>query len=218
MRSYLVVIDETSEARAALRYAARRASGTGGGVILLAIIPPAEFVQWGGVQAAMEEEAKLRAEAMVLQASGAIVEEAGIEPTILVRQGEPEKAIADLLAERDDVAALVLGAAAEGGPGPARQPFLRRGRRKPALPAGHRPRPPRRRGSGPAELKTILPRISGEGDRRSAVEGSSDLEGPSTRLRRVPLPANAGRIEGLAPLAGPRRRRRLHRAADHRLA
>jgi nucleotide-binding universal stress UspA family protein len=118
MRSYLVVIDETSEARAALRYAAHRASGTGGGVILLAIVPPAEFVQWGGVQAAMEEEAKLRAEAMVLQASGAIVEEAGIEPTILVRQGEPEKAIADLLAERDDVAALVLGAAAEGGPGP----------------------------------------------------------------------------------------------------
>lgn len=118
MRSYLVVIDETSEARAALRYAARRAAGTGGGVMLLAIIPPAEFVQWGGVQAAMEEEAKLRAEAMVLQASGAIVEEAGIEPTILVRQGEPVKAIVDLLAERDDVAALVLGAAAEGGPGP----------------------------------------------------------------------------------------------------
>jgi nucleotide-binding universal stress UspA family protein len=118
MRSYLVVIDETIEARAALRYAARRASGTGGGVILLAVVPPAEFVQWGGVQAAMEEESKLRAEAMVLQASGAIVEEAGIEPTILVRFGEPEKAIADLLAERDDVAALVLGAAAEGGPGP----------------------------------------------------------------------------------------------------
>src|SRR5687768_18263235 len=75
MRSYLVVIDDTNEARAALRYAARRASGTGGGVILLAVVPPAEFVQWGGVQAAMEEEAKLRAEAMVLQASGAIVEE-----------------------------------------------------------------------------------------------------------------------------------------------
>ncbi|HEX8379125.1 MAG TPA: universal stress protein [Allosphingosinicella sp.] len=118
MRSYLVVIDDSREASAALRYAARRASGTGGGIILLAVVPPAEFVQWGGVQAAMEEEAKLRAEAMVLQASGAIVEDAGIEPTILVRQGEPEKAIADLLSERDDIAALVLGAAAEGGPGP----------------------------------------------------------------------------------------------------
>ena len=100
MRSYLVVIDDTTEARAALRYAARRAAGTGGGVILLAIIPPAEFVEWGGVQAAMEEEAKLRAEAMVLEASGAIVEEAGIEPTILVRQGEPVKAIGELLGER----------------------------------------------------------------------------------------------------------------------
>ena len=66
----------------------------------------------------MEEEARLRAEAMVLQASGAITEEAGLEPSILVRQGEPVKAIADLLAERDDIGALVLGAAAEGGPGP----------------------------------------------------------------------------------------------------
>ena len=118
MRSYLVVIDETSEARVSLRYAARRAARTGGQVEILAIIPPQEFVQWGGVQAAMEEEARLRAEAMALQAAGAIIEEAGIEPTILVRQGDPIKAITELLKERDNIAALVLGAAAEGGPGP----------------------------------------------------------------------------------------------------
>ena len=118
MRSYLVVIDDSEEARIALRYAARRAARTGGQVEILAIIPPQEFVQWGGVQAAMEEEARLRAEAMVLQASGAIVEEAGVEPAILVRQGEPIKEITELLRERDDIAALVLGAAAEGGPGP----------------------------------------------------------------------------------------------------
>ncbi|HEX8583267.1 MAG TPA: universal stress protein [Allosphingosinicella sp.] len=118
MRAYLVVIDETGEARVALRYAARRASRTGGTVEILAVIPPAEFVAWGGVQAAMEEEAKLRAEAMVLQAAGAIVDEAGIQPKILVREGEAARAIADLLGERDDIAALILGAAAEGGPGP----------------------------------------------------------------------------------------------------
>jgi len=118
MRAYLVVIDETGEARVALRYAARRASRTGGTVEILAVIPPAEFVAWGGVQAAMEEEAKLRAEAMVLQAAGAIVDEAGIQPKILVREGEAAKAIADILKERDDIAALILGAAAEGGPGP----------------------------------------------------------------------------------------------------
>ena len=55
MRSYLVVMDDTEEAQAALRFAARRAARTGGGVEILALIPQPEFVQWGGVQAAMEE-------------------------------------------------------------------------------------------------------------------------------------------------------------------
>jgi len=118
MRAYLVVMDESQEARAALRFAARRAARTGGTVEILALIPQQEFVQWGGVQAAMEEEAKLRAEAMVLQASGAIVEEAGIRPAITVKQGDPVKAVSDMLKERDNIVALVLGAAAEGSPGP----------------------------------------------------------------------------------------------------
>lgn len=118
MRSYLVVMDETEEAQTALRYAARRAARTGGGVEILALIPQQEFVQWGAVQEAMEEEARLRAEAMLVQATGAIVEEAGIKPSITVKQGEPIKAVSELLKEREDIAALVLGAAAEGAPGP----------------------------------------------------------------------------------------------------
>jgi len=117
MRSYLVVMDETEEAQAALRYAARRAARTGGVVEILALIPQQEFSQWGAVQAAMEEEARLRAEAMLVQASGAILEEAGIKPSITVKQGDPVKALAEMLKERDDISALVL-AAAEGGPGP----------------------------------------------------------------------------------------------------
>ena len=118
MQSYLVVMDESEEARSALRYAARRAARTGGAVELLALIEPAEFVQWGAVQEAMEEEARLRAEAMLVQASDAIVEEAGIKPAVTVRQGDPIRVITDMLAERDDIGALVLAAAAEGGPGP----------------------------------------------------------------------------------------------------
>ena len=118
MRSYLVVMDETEEAHAALRYAARRAARTGGAVELLALIEPQEFVQWGAVQEAMEEEARLRAEAMLVQAKDAIVEEAGIKPSVTVRQGDRIKVVSEFLAERDDIGALVLAAAAESGPGP----------------------------------------------------------------------------------------------------
>lgn len=117
MSSYLVVIDESEEARAALRFAARRAARTGSSVEIVAPIPPQDFVQWGAVQAAMEEEARLRAEAMVLQASGAIIEEAGIRPSITVKQDDPVRAVTEILKERTDIAALVLGAA-EGSPGP----------------------------------------------------------------------------------------------------
>jgi nucleotide-binding universal stress UspA family protein len=118
MPAYLVVIDESEEARAALRFAARRAARTGSKVEIVALIPPPDFVQWGAVQAAMEEEARLRAEAKVLQASGAIIEEAGVRPSITVKQGDPIREVTNILKDREDIAALVLGAAAEGGPGP----------------------------------------------------------------------------------------------------
>lgn len=118
MRTYLVVMDDTREAGCALHYAARRAARTGGTVEILAVIPPQEFVEWGGVQAAMEEEARLRTEARVVAASGAIIEEAGIRPSITAKQGTPVRAVTDFLKEREDVSALVLAAASEGGPGP----------------------------------------------------------------------------------------------------
>jgi len=118
MRTYLVVMDDTREAECALHYAARRAARTGGTVEILAVVPPQDFVEWGGVQAAMEEEARLRTEARVVAASGKIIEDAGIRPSITVRQGTAVRAVSDFLKEREDISALVLAAAAESGPGP----------------------------------------------------------------------------------------------------
>ena len=77
MRTYLVVVDESPEAETALRFAARRAAKTAGAVRILALIPPAEFVQWGGVQATMEDEALQRAEALVTSAAGTLTDESG---------------------------------------------------------------------------------------------------------------------------------------------
>jgi nucleotide-binding universal stress UspA family protein len=118
MRIYLVVIDESEEASVALRFAARRAIKTGGGVEILALIPPAEFVQWGGVQATIEAEARQKAEGLVKAAAGTIVAESGLRPIITVRQGEPNKVIREVLAENPDISALVLASSANGPPGP----------------------------------------------------------------------------------------------------
>lgn len=117
MRTYLVVVDESPEAETALRFAARRAAKTGGTIRILALIPPSEFVQWGGVQATIEDEALQRAEALVASAAGTLTEESGIRPAITVRQGDPVAVVRDMLDETDDVTALVLGAAASGHPG-----------------------------------------------------------------------------------------------------
>lgn len=118
MRTYLVVVDETPEAEVALRFAARRAAKTRGTVQILALIPPIEFVGLGGVQATMEEEARQHAEALVASAASILTEETGIKPSIEVKAGEPVPLVRQALTDNPDIAALVLGAAATGAPGP----------------------------------------------------------------------------------------------------
>jgi nucleotide-binding universal stress UspA family protein len=117
-RTYLVVVDDSAEARVALRFAARRAAKTDGRIEVLGILEPQDFVQFGGVQAAMEEELRLRIEGVVSSAIGEILDESGIEANIIIRQGEVVRTVRDYIAGRDEIAALVLGAAPAGSPGP----------------------------------------------------------------------------------------------------
>ena len=117
MRIYLVVVDETPEAEIALRFAARRAVKTGGGVEILSVIPPQEFIAFGGVQATIEEEARLHAEGIVNAAAGTLIAESGLRPAITIREGDGPRIIREIIAANPDIAALVLGAAAIGAPG-----------------------------------------------------------------------------------------------------
>jgi nucleotide-binding universal stress UspA family protein len=118
MRTYLVVIDESEEARLALRFAARRAAKTGGALHILSLVEQADFVAWGGVQATMEAEAREKAEEIVRNAAGTIFEELGIKPQITIKKGEGVEVVKEMLDEHPEIAALVLGAAAQGTPGP----------------------------------------------------------------------------------------------------
>ena len=117
-RTYLVVIDDSAEARVALRFAARRAAKTDGRIEVLGIVEPQDFVQFGGVQNAIEEEQRLRIEGVVSSAVGEILDQSGLEANVIIRQGEAVRTVRDYLEGRDEVAALVLGAAPSGNPGP----------------------------------------------------------------------------------------------------
>ena len=117
-RTYLVVVDDSAESRVALRFAARRAAKTGGKIEVLGIVEPQDFVQFGGVQAAMEEEQRLRIEGVVSASIGEILDESGLEANIILRSGEAVKTVREYVAGRDEVAALVLGAAPSGSPSP----------------------------------------------------------------------------------------------------
>ena len=118
MRTYLVVVDDSDESRLAQRFAARRASRTGGGVHLVVVVEPQDFVAWGGVQATIEEEARQRAEGIAQAAASAIHQEYDVQPSVTVEHGSAVEILRRVLVEDDSIAALVLGAAASGPPGP----------------------------------------------------------------------------------------------------
>lgn len=118
MRTFLVIIDETDEARAALRFAARRAVQVDGAVHILALVPQQNFSAFGGVQATIEEEARDRAEMLAHGVAGNLLAESGIMPTISVKIGNGQKIVSEFLEGHSEVAALVLGAAKGTAPGP----------------------------------------------------------------------------------------------------
>ena len=85
---------------------------------MLALVPRQEFVAFGGIQATIEEEARVRAEALVTAAAGSLLSEGARPPVISVMSGDGVQVVRDYLAQHPEVSALVLGAAASGGPGP----------------------------------------------------------------------------------------------------
>lgn len=118
MRTFLVIMDESDEARAAMRFAARRAVQVEGAVHILALVAQQNFSAFGGVQATIEEEARDRAEVLAHGVAGNLLATSGIMPTISVKIGQGVKLVDEFLESHAEVAALVLGAAADGAPGP----------------------------------------------------------------------------------------------------
>ena len=119
MRKFLVVLDDTRECLNAMRFAALRAARTGGGVQILSIIPPEEFQHWMGVADLMRAEARERIEAHFEVFAKWMRDKQGINPELVIREGDPVTEILAQVREDGSVGVLVLGAGSDkGGPGP----------------------------------------------------------------------------------------------------
>lgn len=118
-RKFLVVIDDTPECHRALIYAARRAEHTGGGLVLLYVIATGEFQHWMGVEDIMRAEAREEAEAVLARYENEVNSVSTIRPELVIREGQRAPQIMELIEEDEDIAILVLAAAAGSeGPGP----------------------------------------------------------------------------------------------------
>ncbi|WP_137699705.1 universal stress protein [Marimonas lutisalis] len=119
MRKFLVVLDDSRECLNAMRFAAMRASHTGGGVEVLAVIPPDEFNHWIGVGDIMREEARERIEAHFEVFAKWMRDKQNIDPELVIREGEPITEILAQIKDDPEIGVLVLGAGTDKkGPGP----------------------------------------------------------------------------------------------------
>lgn len=119
MRKFMVVLDDSRECLNAMRFAAMRARRTGGGVVILSVIPPEDFNHWIGVGDIMREEARARIQAHFEVFAKWMRDKQGIDPDLAIREGEPLAQILAHIAENPDIGVLVLGAATDKkGPGP----------------------------------------------------------------------------------------------------
>lgn len=119
MRKFLVVLDDSKECLNAMRFAAMRAAKTGAGVEILSVIPPEEFNHWIGVGDIMREEARERIEVHFEVYAKWMRDRQGIDPELVIREGEPVSEIIAQVQEDAAIGVLVLGASTDKkGPGP----------------------------------------------------------------------------------------------------
>lgn len=127
-RKFLVVVDDSPEFDAALRYAARRARSTGGRVALLAVIPDTSDEHWAGVRGEIQRQQRAEAEILLNRLGAEAAERSGAPPIFLIEEGDAQAAIRKAVGEDPEIKILVLASAGGGkSPGPLVSAVLKHG-------------------------------------------------------------------------------------------
>jgi nucleotide-binding universal stress UspA family protein len=121
LRKYLVVVDDLPEVETALNFAASRIEHSGGVLVMLYVIEPQDYQHWMGVRQVQLEEETNKARA-IFRLNRRKLNNAGFDAIVceeVIREGKKAEEIIKLIDEDEDIAILVLGAAADAkGPGP----------------------------------------------------------------------------------------------------
>jgi hypothetical protein len=119
LRKFLIILDDTPEMLNAMRFAAIRASKTGGGVEMLAVISPEEFQHFMGVADVMRAEAREKVEAHFQLFKDRMEKREGITPTLAIREGDRVESVLEHIKSDPEIGVLVIGAGIDkAGPGP----------------------------------------------------------------------------------------------------
>lgn len=123
MRKSLVLLDDSRECLNAMRFAAMRAANTGGGVVIVSVIPTEDIQHGFGVAEVMRAEARERIEAHFEVFAKWMRSRPKVEPELIIREGDPAEQLLALIEEDGQIGIVVLGLSSDSG---AQNPVLNR--------------------------------------------------------------------------------------------
>ncbi len=118
-RKFLLVVDQSTELKAALRFACRRALHTNGAIGLFHALPKAEFHHFASIGELMDREARSAGEQLLQDVAGEVHRLTGAFPALYIREGDTVEQLIKVIADDPSFSVLVLGAGSgTEGPGP----------------------------------------------------------------------------------------------------
>ncbi|WP_410218223.1 universal stress protein [Paracoccus sp. (in: a-proteobacteria)] len=126
MRKFLVLLDDSRECLNAMRFAAMRAAKSQGAVVILSVISPDDIQHGFGVADVMRAEARERIEAHYEVFAKWMRSRPGVEPELVIREGDPAEELLAQISEDGEIGIVVLGLASDkSGQNPILTRFLR---------------------------------------------------------------------------------------------
>ncbi|MET3589577.1 nucleotide-binding universal stress UspA family protein [Bartonella silvatica] len=127
-KKILVIIDETSECRRAVAFAAQHAQNTKRTLVLLCVVDSVEFQHFLGVKDIMRTESTQSAHKVLKEIANEVRATHALKTEIIMREGKKVDEISKLIDEDKSIALIVLAASEQAdGPGPLVQLIANRG-------------------------------------------------------------------------------------------